>query len=515
ASLVPGVLIELLRTVDSDHKVRGRHRSVLLQVVAIVPAITGSDFWPDHGFFIKISDSSHSTYVSLSRDDDELILNNELRLGQFFYVDRLRSGIPVPVLVGIRPLPGLRQRHPFVGNPKDLMQLLEVKGAAQQRSSSSMEVSQTQSGKKKVVIREEKRVVGSRYMKAVVSKAKPDVKDEARSSSETLRRQSQHRHQVWIQSSSSNIAIKSGEKKHNTILLEMFNHLFSSTISRFSRDVKDAQNPYHTAKATNKQPDIIRNKHSKETIQWSSLPTALVKPGKGLIKRRNLASMVAAEAEKEANVASDIAKCLEMFADLISSATSEKPHAHFSKFYALQQLIDKRRITFPVEEENDGSIRKNSTQEKEKSSIKCVKSQGKSINRSPESMQQLTVSDRVEWSKENGGHYVREVLKKLTDEMRFWFMNFLDEAIDNGLKGGKNIHEKHGKESSNQFLEDDNSIALTLSQLKQATEWLDKIRSSSSSESTEYFERVDSLKKKLYSCLLIYADSAASSIEKK
>ncbi|KAJ6427160.1 hypothetical protein OIU84_022714 [Salix udensis] len=120
-SLTPGVLPKLLQSTNSNGKVRGEHRSVLLQVISIVPALSGSELWPNKGFFIKVSDSSHSTYVSLSTEDNELILNNKLQLGQFFYVDRVEAGTPVPILVGVRPVSG---RNPFIGNPKDLMQMV-------------------------------------------------------------------------------------------------------------------------------------------------------------------------------------------------------------------------------------------------------------------------------------------------------------------------------------------------------------------------------------------------------
>ncbi|KAI3737755.1 hypothetical protein L2E82_27767 [Cichorium intybus] len=97
ASLTPGLLLKLLRTINSNIKVRGEHRSILLQVISIVPALNGSELWPNHGFFIKISDSSHSTYASLSKEDNELILNNKLQLGQFFWVDRMDVGTPVMI----------------------------------------------------------------------------------------------------------------------------------------------------------------------------------------------------------------------------------------------------------------------------------------------------------------------------------------------------------------------------------------------------------------------------------
>lgn len=120
ASLTPGILLKVLKNINSDVKVCGEYRSILLQVISIVPAITGSELWLDHGFFIRVSDSSHSTYVSLSKEDNELILSNKLQLEQFIYVEKVQSSIPVPVLVGVRPVPG---RNPCIGNPKDLMQM--------------------------------------------------------------------------------------------------------------------------------------------------------------------------------------------------------------------------------------------------------------------------------------------------------------------------------------------------------------------------------------------------------
>uniref|UniRef100_A0A7I4A9H9 Uncharacterized protein n=1 Tax=Physcomitrium patens TaxID=3218 RepID=A0A7I4A9H9_PHYPA len=70
ATLTPGILLELLKLINSDLKATGEHRSALLQ------------------------------------------------LGQFIHVDRLEAGSPVPILRGVRPLPG---RHQCVGNPEDLV----------------------------------------------------------------------------------------------------------------------------------------------------------------------------------------------------------------------------------------------------------------------------------------------------------------------------------------------------------------------------------------------------------
>lgn len=174
ASLTPRVLIKLLQTMNTNIKVRGEYRSVLLQVISIVPALAGSELWPNQGFFIKVSDSSHSTYVSLRNEDNELILNNKLGLGQFFYVDKLEAGTPVPVMVGVRPISG---RHPFVGNPKDLMQMLvptetttpptQEDNHKQKKDGARSNAVESVRRRQDFVIKEEKTGVASRYMQGV------------------------------------------------------------------------------------------------------------------------------------------------------------------------------------------------------------------------------------------------------------------------------------------------------------------------------------------------------------
>lgn len=131
ATLTPGVLIKLLQHINSDVKATGEHRSALLQVISIVPALAGGALWPNHGFYIKVSDSSHAMYVSLAEEHDDLILSDKLQLGQFIHVDRLEAGSPVPLLRGVRPLPG---RHQCVGTPEDLIATIVVPSAKSRNS---------------------------------------------------------------------------------------------------------------------------------------------------------------------------------------------------------------------------------------------------------------------------------------------------------------------------------------------------------------------------------------------
>ncbi|KAL2338303.1 hypothetical protein Fmac_012749 [Flemingia macrophylla] len=118
ASLTPGILLKMLQAMNSNTRVTGDHRSPLLQVTGIVPALAGSDLWSNQGFYLNLSDSLNSTYVLLSHPDSDLILSNRLQLGQFLHVDRFLFDSPLPSVANIRPLAG---RHPFLGTPEPLV----------------------------------------------------------------------------------------------------------------------------------------------------------------------------------------------------------------------------------------------------------------------------------------------------------------------------------------------------------------------------------------------------------
>ncbi|XP_004252055.2 uncharacterized protein [Solanum lycopersicum] len=120
ATLTPGILLKLLQSMNTGARVTGDHRTPLLQVIGIVPALSTSDsLWPHNGFFVQLSDSLNSTYVSLSERDTDLILTNRLQLGQFVHVDRFCfDSPPVPRAVNIRSIAG---RHGFIGSPEPLI----------------------------------------------------------------------------------------------------------------------------------------------------------------------------------------------------------------------------------------------------------------------------------------------------------------------------------------------------------------------------------------------------------
>ncbi|XWS34811.1 hypothetical protein CRYUN_Cryun21dG0069500 [Craigia yunnanensis] len=136
ATLAPGILLKLLNGMNTGVKPTSEHRSSLLQVTDIVPAdLDEKNLWPKHGFYIKVSDSSHSIYVSLPSDQDDFVLSDKMQLGQFIYVDRLEPGSPVPVVKGAKPLPG---RHPLVGTPEPLMGLRKKGEKSEQKQDSKL-----------------------------------------------------------------------------------------------------------------------------------------------------------------------------------------------------------------------------------------------------------------------------------------------------------------------------------------------------------------------------------------
>ncbi|CAN0927152.1 hypothetical protein LINGRAHAP2_LOCUS35718 [Linum grandiflorum] len=116
--LESGVLVKFLQKMNAHGKKLRDPEPVLLQIRSIIPVLKNGEIWPNQGFFLKISDLTHAMFVSLPQEQDELILGNKLHLGQFVYVEKLEAAYPVPMIKGVKPIPG---RHPCLGHPKDLL----------------------------------------------------------------------------------------------------------------------------------------------------------------------------------------------------------------------------------------------------------------------------------------------------------------------------------------------------------------------------------------------------------
>ncbi|KAE8722897.1 hypothetical protein F3Y22_tig00013285pilonHSYRG00004 [Hibiscus syriacus] len=523
ASLTPGVLLKLLQSMNSNVKVRGEYRSILLQVISIVPALTGSELWPNQGFFIKVSDSSHSTYVSLSQEDNELILNNKLQLGQFFYVERVESGTPVPILVGVRPVPG---RNPFIGNPKDLMQMLvpsespvSIDNEGNSIASKAKEPvdAREESPRKKIVIKEEKASVASRYMQGVSPSnpkaSAPDSNSNVKSienengvaGKKTKSKQQEPKGQTRPTSPRGRLEVP--VSKPEVVASNTKETMVPQKSASLKRSSSKHEQTDSNCLGNNKEKST-----SAETGSWNSLPTSLLKPGKGMLRRRNLASLVAAEAQREASMAANLVKCLSMFSDLCSAASPENPHLSLSKFFALQQLIDQPSVATHKDKHPQLSNLP-SMIDTEKSNKKKGIIQEKRSSKSTKSLVQLSGAEKLEWAKGDGAKDIKELRETLVHETRTWFLKFLEVALDVGFR--VDSQEKKGKTGTGRLTEQDNHIAVTLSQLKYANEWLGKVRNSLSSDNNGMMETVERLNQKVYTCLLSHVGSAASALENR
>ncbi|GJN08884.1 hypothetical protein PR202_ga26844 [Eleusine coracana subsp. coracana] len=439
ASLTPGILLKVLKNINSDVKVCGEYRSILLQVISIVPAITGSELWPDHGFFIKVSDSSHSTYVSLSKEDNELILSNKLQLGQFIYVEKVQSSIPVPVLVGVRPVPG---RNPCIGNPKDLMQMSTPSGVLealdQQRKtskSSDLSESEKENLQRKVVIKEQKAVVASRYMLGVSS---------------------------------------------NNGKITNLNSSIDSEKSNGSSSTCDAK-----------------------------FAAPKIKEAKAVARRKNIALIVAAEAQREASAAASLVKGLGIFAEIRESSEVD-PHAAIAKFFQLQRLILQQSAVW---KSYSLEASKDSRPEKEKPSRKVHASHNKAAPcNTAKNSDDAQTSEKVEWAREDGFKEICRSWITLKKESQSWFLSFLDGALEKEFKfedQSKNTRERVRGQSKG----GDGRIAVRLSQLKETSNWLDQLQDEMDKSSDGSVETVEQLKQKVYKCLLGTVETAASALE--
>ncbi|KAJ1390759.1 hypothetical protein SESBI_37166 [Sesbania bispinosa] len=531
ASLVPGVLLKLLQTMNSNVKVRGEYRSVLLQVISIVPALSGSELWPNQGFFVKVSDSSHSTYVSLSKEDNELILNNKLQLGQFFYVDRIEAGTPVPILVGVRPVPG---RHPFEGNPKDLMQMLEPSegpvhtdndGVNRSKSMDLTEAKENPSSRQKIVIKEEKAGVASRYMQGVLNQNSkvngPDTT--VGSKGNDLENGVDGKKPVSAKGKQQEIKGQVLPVTPTRTRFEALSPKQDVAQSNMQETVITPSKRTSTRRSSTKQENLNLNflsssqdkNNCTEAISWSSLPPKLLRPGKVILRRKHLASQVVVEAQKEASAAATIVKCLSMFANICSSAASENPHVTLNKFFNLQQLMDQPNGTTQLKDKSFQLYKIQSPAEKHKSSKTAGLVPAKSTSKSPKSLTELSGTEKQEWAKGAGIKEISELREVFLNETRSWFFTYLEKTLDGGFSMGSQEKGKQSKDIAGRQMEQANNIALTLSHLKHANEWLDKLRSSLNSESDELVETIDRLKQKVYSCLLVHVDSAALALENR
>lgn len=204
-----------------------------------------------------------------------------------------------------------------------------------------------------------------------------------------------------------------------------------------------------------------------------------------------------------------------MFADLCSATTTQSPHTNLNNFFTLYNLIDQFNVASSVSKSltsaspSDGIISNSSARDTQKprkssSATNAAKSASKPLK---PGLTGLGSAEKLEWAKGNGPKDLKYMRDTLLNETERWFLNFLEGALDDGFRANA------PKKRSGRQAGPSNYIAVTLSQLKNASEWLDKFRTKLDADKLGQTEVVDRLKGKVYNCLLSHVESAASALE--
>ncbi|KEH16931.1 hypothetical protein MtrunA17_Chr6g0475421 [Medicago truncatula] len=125
------------------------------------------------------------------------------------------------------------------------------------------------------------------------------------------------------------------------------------------------------------------------------------------------------------------------------------------------------------------------------------------------------MTEKVEWAKENGIKQIADLKDVFLNETRSWFIKYLETTLDAGFS---RVFQEKGKESkviAGREMAHAIHIAVTLSHLKNANEWLENLRRALDSESEGLVETIDRLKKNIYSSLLEHIDSVAVALENR
>ncbi|XVF44989.1 hypothetical protein PTKIN_Ptkin02bG0169500 [Pterospermum kingtungense] len=389
-SLHSGVILKLLedmgieeRTVTDDCD--DGKKPALLQIKSIIPVLAEGDLWPKQGFFMKVSDLTHAIYVSLHQEEDEMVLCNKLQLGQLIYVEKLEVAYPVPMLKGVRPIPG---RQPLDGDPKDLLGIDIVEKIC---GTSKLLVQDRTGVKKKprerawsissycVPSKDRKASIGGQNCKIRFL----DVNNEGFCKGYPRRKLSfankdndshDSRRRSWCGTTKARDweTPDSTVVKHGIIPLRHSPNSHpvrsdryccsddkSNTRTRIkdirhssnSKPVKSPNGGWNSSSArTSKEPLTEAKTHTSFTnreradteIIWDTLPSSLVKLGKEVLRQRDGALLAAVEALQEAAAAERLLRCLSTFSDL-QLAKDDDQQPSINKFFQLQDYMAQSR----------------------------------------------------------------------------------------------------------------------------------------------------------------------------
>lgn len=322
-TLSTGVLLKLLDGMKAGAaKPVGEHRTAVLQVTDIVPAdMDEKDLFPRHGqFYVKVSDSSHSIYATLPPAQADLVLSNKLHLGQFVHVDRLDPGSPVPVIVGARPLPG---RHPLVvGTPEP------GKKAAPRRGSWGPENHAAGVLASPKVVRPTTLDFGDRT--PVKERPSPSARGSAsvRKSTSVMPR---------LVSRSRSFAAERGDPPPSKIPRSPFTAEKSSMGCTASRTMSRRVREEEASSPVSDEDTATSSKKRLSSATRVPVPAKLNALGKEAMEQREQAQKVALEALRNASATENVFRIYKMFSEVSKTARADAPASCFHGFLSFHQ----------------------------------------------------------------------------------------------------------------------------------------------------------------------------------
>ncbi|KAI3887181.1 hypothetical protein MKW92_006285 [Papaver armeniacum] len=335
ASLHGGVLLKLLEEMESDEQTIGNEprKPALLQVRSIIPVMAEGDLWPKQGFYLKVNDASHAMYVSLPCEHDEMILNNKLQLGHFIHVQRLESATPVPILVGLKLVPG---RHPCVGTPEDRVPAsLGILGPSFSDSDSKSENNIDDVATKPPLngglrcrsipmVPPSKCVVENKHVDVVKALSQISItcsdKDSDSDSSKSSASSRLKTRRSWdgkpegfgekLRSRVVKHEIRKPPTPRRACLQKVGR---SSTRQRITVSTEKREKSFNQI---NPLSPVNDRKFKQSRISWDALPSNLEKLGKEVLQHRDVALLAAVEALQEAAAAERLIQCLSTYSEL-------------------------------------------------------------------------------------------------------------------------------------------------------------------------------------------------------
>ncbi|KAE8718329.1 calreticulin-3-like [Hibiscus syriacus] len=516
ANLVPGVLLKLLHHMNTDLKVGGEHRSSLLQVVSIVPALAGGELFPKQGFYLKVSDSSHATYVSLPDEHDDLILGSPEdivathSLGLLSNGSKCGSGMKTGERVAIET--SLREHSDLRASKHDIKQ-----------ESRSTSVPRMSTSSKKLLSKEE----------AKLQTSARSLKEESKSPVSTKKMLDEH-------------------KKPNKP---------RTYIGKKSRDLTNNNGGLGNMI---KVP-INSKKYTDASVSWGSLPSSLSKLGREVLTHRDAAQTAAIEALQEAAASESLLRCLSLYSDLTASAKEDNPQPAVDQFLTLHASLNHARMiadslsktiligSSPESEGNPSEEAVKVTSDRRKyaaswvqaalatnlstfskatpanQNILILENSAKNASAKAQAKTSPVIGSKLvaqgilrkavdvsglgpkvpvepppEWTRGNGFDEAVDLAETLRMESQDWFLGFVEKFLDADV--------------DTSALSDSDQIAGMLTQMKSVNDWLDEISSSKDEgeggETTPHVssEAIDRLRKKIYEFLLTHVESAAAAL---